>query len=391
MIVAELTRTVIKPLALLISAGVLLIGCAVNSSYVGESTAETKRNILASPLFLTSDVFYPKGLSADINQLPEQLSPKHVTTLQAHFERLLSQLVQRHNDRRYILQDYLDVPLAELRNHNVVLPNTGQPLLHIEANGDLVIDLQVVQALFLSTLVSGMADEYVGVRDFFFTDPYDFSQLPEIQNQRPVADSLTEFLEFKHMVENTTAYPMVLDDIVFFVDGLFVDSTKDWTTSKWSDYASITAETEERYIGTLLFLFAHEIGHWSLGHFAKSSGLEQEAEFQELELAADRYAAALLADAFDEKDLFGDQERVTLNMRGDELFFQLSENLVGFKEGPTRGGWHYPSTEMRLNATRQIYDVVILARRAELGYRLEKSWLFGNYWTKDKKEGDEAK
>ena len=108
-------------------------------------------------------------------------------------------------------------------------------------------------------------------------------------------------------------------------------------------------------------------------------------------MAADRYAAALLADAFDEKDLFGDQERVTLNMRGDELFFQLSENLVGFKEGPTRGGWHYPSTEMRLNATRQIHDVVILARRAELGYRLEKSWLFGNYWTKDKKEGDEAK
>lgn len=366
-------------LSLLLAA---FTGCAVNKSYVGDTTNQTKKNILRSPLFFTSDIFYPDGMRENFSDLPPVLNIEKVEVAQRYLQRLLNQIIERHNQRNEKLSQYLSHPLSPVDNIQIVLTNTGHPLIHTEVNHELVVDLRILHALFLSTVGSGIADEYVGIRDFFYYPSYDFSQLQDVDTKLSVRKGLVEFLDFKATVEDSVSYPVIIDSIVLFTDALFIDSASDWTSSKFTDYASITAETEERFIGSLIFLLAHEVGHVALGHFAESCQAADQAKFEKMELSADRYAAALLADSWDETKLFGDQARVTLNMRGNELFFLLSEKLAGFKEGPVREGFLYPSNDVRLENTRKTYDKVFIERRKELGYR-QVHTLFGSFWTKE--------
>ncbi len=358
---------------------VAFTGCAVNESYVGNTTYQTKKNILRSPLFVMSDIFFPDGMREDFRELPPEINLDKVEEIQRYLQRLLRQIIERHNQRIEKLSQYIGTPLSSVENSRVVLSNIGYPLIHMEANNDLVIDLRILHALFLSTISSGLADKFE-IRDLFFYELYDFSKLEDADTKQSIYNNLVEFFDFKATVEDSFAFPGVLDSIVHFLEALLIDSTSDWTVSKFTDYASITAETEERLIGSLIFLLAHEVGHISLGHFAESHQPVDQVKFENMELTADHYAAALLADAWDEKKIFGDQERVTLNMRGHELFFLLSERLAGFKEGPTSESLLYPSTNVRLQSTRATYDAVLVKRREELGYRLIHT-IFGSYWS----------
>ncbi len=366
----------------LLGVPAFLVGCVVNSSFIGNSTAQTKRNILRCPLFVSSEILYPAGMPQDLHALPRCPSASKLRTIQEYLQRVQTQVIDRNNARLTELAKYLGKTLSPVPRGRVLLTTTGAPLIHVEANADVVVDLRILQALFLGTLVSGVITNSPAAIAFLSSLSYDFDALSELKNQRSAQGSLAQFFAFKRSVRKTWSYPIALDTGVLLAQLLVTRDLSSTTANKWSDYADGAARNDERFTGALLFLMAHEVGHISLRHFAEVAKLNTQrtqGDAERIELDADCYAAALIADAVAEGKRFGAQERVTLDMRGYELFFLLSAELAGFKEGVTSEKWFYPPVEERLDSTRRTFNDVYPKSMVAHGYELTRT-LFGTFW-----------
>lgn len=379
------------PVATALSAILFLAGCQwpePNRSFMGESTAQTKAKIRNSFMFISADVFFPAGVPEDCTELPDTVPEAKLRLLHSRLQETLTQVCSHHGSHCQKISGYMGLPMARMIDSRLILTNTGKPLIHAELNRDLVLDIGVLQALFRSTLMTGLA-EYPRLGflvQMWAAREFDFDATDEIATERPERERVEEFLAFKREVETTAAFPAILDLADLILDAFLTDSYSDWTSTKFGEFAQTAAQTEERYLGAILFLFAHEIGHLVLGHFEMN--LDDGESFRRIEFEADEYAAALLADAYGVEEAFGGQERVTLDMRGYEIYFQLAERLAGFGEGATERGWSYPTAEERLRAVREIYRPVLYARYRELGYTYEYVWPHGWCWTKPESVAD---
>lgn len=143
-------QTAVRQLLFLSVLCTVLAGCAVNESYVGDTTYQTKKNILSSPLFVFSDIFFPDGMRENLNELPavRDIDIDKVEEAQRYLQRLLNQIIQRHNQRREKLNQYVSSPLSLVTSSHIVLSNTGHPLIHMEANNELSV-FRKVSLIFL--------------------------------------------------------------------------------------------------------------------------------------------------------------------------------------------------------------------------------------------------
>lgn len=344
---------------------IFISGCVENSSFIGDCTAETKAKIQNSLMFISADVFLPAGEPVNFEKLPD----KKLRSLHSRLQEILTQICERHNLRHEKISIYISLPLRQNIESRLILTNTGKPLIHVEVNGDVVLDLRVLQALYRSALITGL--EGVAI-----------DEVEVKAKEKPEHERIEEFVRFKNKVENTSAFPKWLDTVDFIIDALFLNSMSEWTCSQWDDFASTAAVIDERYSGTILFLFAHEIGHLSIGHLDAPPTEEDPNWLTRIELQADRYAATILNDAYLGENIFAGQEKVTFIMSGYELYFQLAEKMVGFHEDSTVEGRLYPTSKQRINAAREIGERVIVERLKELGYEYNW-WIFGGWgWRK---------
>lgn len=315
----------------------LLAGCA-NQTFKGAWTYETKQNILDSYTFLSARLFLPPDAPVSLAALPATPDPATTRRLRARLQELLDEIALRHAASHARLSTAMQQVLLPEICVRLVLTATGQPLAHVEANGDLTIDLRVLQAMFRAAVMTGVPEQ-----GWWTYGEYDLSGIAPLS---PVAEAerIAEFQDFRSQVERETGYCAVGD----LLTGLF------W--GGWEDNAERVALFEQRLLGGLLFLLAHEVGHLVLGHFRDTRPVGDEAVFHATELQADRYAATLLGDARGSEWTFGRMHRVTRTMAGFDLFFRTAYSLAGFEGVAGNGRFRHPEPQARREAAMATYD-----------------------------------
>lgn len=315
-----------------------LIAACMNQTFKGAWSYETKQNILDSYTMLSARVFLPWDAPGTLTNLPQAPDPIAMRRLHLRLQELLDEIALRHAASHARLSTTMRQDLLPEIRVRLNLTTTGQPLAHVEENGDLTIDLLVIQAMFRATVMTGVPQ-----KGWWTYGEYDLSGIEPLSPAAEVA-RIAEFQDFRGMVERETGYCAIGD----LLTGIFA--------VKWGDNAERVALIEERILGGLLFLLAHEVGHLVLGHFRHTRSVADEAAFQAAELQADRYAAALIGDAKGAEWIFGRMYRVTRTIGGFDLFFRTAYSLAGFERVPGNGGFRHPEPRARREAAIAAYD-----------------------------------
>lgn len=365
-------------LGLVLLIPVLFVSCTIE----GESSGKQRDKMLKSFLFKSTDMFYPNGVPEDPNEIYPILKEKQLKAMAKSMKVWLKSIQKQHTKRHAVLSDYLQTSLPKKIPSRIFITNKHNPLAHVESNGDITIDVMVIQAMFRASLLRGLRED-----DSFFDRDEPVTKLRDVQTiEKRVIDIISEQMgvdkaeisretsfindlnadeldtvelvmefedEFDMIIPDEEAEKIqtvgaVIDYIAapskqadehalltkFFELKHKVKKTKGHTIfgdlflvltsgfeSPWfkmTDYSMTSSRIEYRYGGAVSFLLAHEYGHMAFGH-ADMADPPDENTFQKREFEADAYAATLLADRLGPLNVFGGE------------FFGFSGEFFGFE------------------------------------------------------------
>ncbi len=335
------TRTFVLNCALpgvVLLVPVLLASCVIE----GKSSGQMRKTMLNSFLFQSTDIFYPNGVPEDPNEIYPILEEKQIKAIAKSMKGQLESLKKQHARRHAVLSDYLQSSFPKKIPGRLFITNERKPLAHVESNGDITIDVLVIQAMFRASLLCGLSES---------DSP--FSSDEPVTGRTDEHALLAEFFELKHKVKITKGHTILGD--------LFLPLMGDGLESPWFkmvDYAKTSDRISFRYYGVLCFLLAHEFGHIAFGHVDMADPRDENT-FQRRELEADAYAAILLADRLGAVNLFGGGFFGYDALTGYETFFTLGYQLAGFREKYNLGGFRYPAVQTRLELAREAHSKVL--------------------------------
>lgn len=316
-------------LCLLAFLPVLSFGGCISIKVQGTSGRQLKKASLASPLIRLSDDFYPGDKPVTTGGIVDSLPDAKVAALQKDFGRVLAGLLRVHTAFKKFLDAEMGVTTGSPSGLSVELARENQSTAEVRTDNTIYIDLGVLQAFFKT-----------GIVDMSKKSGFKAARAPGDAPPSSSDDAaVQEFLEFKRKLRKTKGHT-VLGELISGGDAWFehVDMNEAMNTAT------------SRYYGVVLFTLAHEMGHKSLNHLGETCDPNNCKGFADRELAADRYATALLSAAIPDLGMFNFNDNAD-QLRGYEPFFQLGYKLARFG-GISSCSCAYPAPEDRLKLAR---------------------------------------
>lgn len=303
----------------------------------GKSSEDMKNAIMNSYLFKTTDIFYPAG-TKQVSGFP-QISESGLGYLETGLQQMLKVIIDLHKRNADAIGEIFKRSVPSSVQATVMVDNLNKPIAQGVVNEkrilEIRIDVHVLQATFRGSLLTVARDR----------PP--MSLEPSAEEAKADEHLILDFLEFKRQVAESKAGSMWGD---------FKDKDDRW--SKMLQLAQHSDAAQNIYVGTLMFIMAHEIGHFALGHHQHNCDPSQCEGFSRDELDADNYAGYLLGawlapkNAVDEMTagLFRaldptHQERLS----GFGTFFTDTYSRVGFVD-PSQSSCRcaYPDPKLRI-------------------------------------------
>jgi hypothetical protein len=313
----------------------------------GESSGDMKARLQSTYLYTSIKRFYPDGVPADPATVYPRLDGRSLRAIEAELQALSTFLVERHGSRRGALEVLFKQPPAPAPKPRFVVERTLQPTAFSSPQGEITIDVRVLQAVFRGALISNGGS----ASDRLDTAPVDAGSNaasspagrvdPDLQteHQRKLIQSAVDLVR---QIDQTRGQSM-LGDLV----GVMRDDGFDSPWFRMSDLMMKSQRLQVTYSGAVLFLMAHEMGHIALGHHRTNTLLQKETpesqrtdgsryceQRRELEFEADAYALVLLTQTIGETALVS---AMGMNMFGQDdisgydSFFRYGYPLAGFE------------------------------------------------------------
>jgi hypothetical protein len=275
----------------------LLAGC-VTAQIEGTSSADMKRQMESSFLFAGAELFYPAGLPADPASLPD-LGPAEIAQLQRQLSATLDSLRRTHALIGPVLGRQLERPIPLEAAVRVAVVDTGRPVARIAPDGEISLDVKVVQAMFRAALVSTFETEILLPR----VAAGETDVMANIGNAEGQRVAVREMLALKAQVEHLEGRSILREA---WVSVRSEEGSSDYSVMQTAFERSNVAERS--YRTQQIFLLGHELGHAVLGHLEPGVAEHGCDTLGRAEEEADLYAAFALAistpaDAV--QDLFG--------------------------------------------------------------------------------------
>jgi hypothetical protein len=283
----------------------------------------------------SSSIFYPSG-TTQVTEYPT-LKDSDVEFLESNIDQMANLVVAMQNLIAQRVAAHFDVPQLTDAKAKVAIVNRNLPIAnsYVDENGQLVVqmDVRLLQATFRGALVS-----YIRENAFFDEDDQDESDDQLLQG----------FLDFRENTRDAKSGNL-LGDLIGGGDRL----------SDMIDNAEKSDQIQSRYLGTVIFVIAHELGHQVLRHNGACDTGKCDA-FAARELAADRYAGYLLGMMLAPlhvgfMGLMTDDPPYQLN--GSKVFFDDAFNRIGFVD-PSKSACNcaYPNSETRKKVSQAATD-----------------------------------
>lgn len=297
---------------------VLASGCITTS---GESSGAMKNRIVNSWLFKSSDIFYPTD-TARAGFV--RLSPDSVKSLEREVQTVLAGLVNVSDALRSQSTHYFGKTIPAVGGARVYLASNDEAVARssVDSRGrlEIALDVRVLQALLRATLAAR------------------FGSANAADDDAKVA----EFLELRKSTKEARS-GTIFGDVL-------------GSSDRWFEMVDLDRKNQAvlgDYLGTLMFLLSHELGHRVLGHHALRCDSAACEPFATRELEADRYATFILA------YYLGPFASMLGYTTGMDTFFKYAYERIGFRE--SAGGscdCRYPAIEARITASRQAEEAV---------------------------------
>jgi hypothetical protein len=312
-----------------LAISLLCSGCITIS---GTSDRQLRNAALASPLINLSDKYYPSDGPQTKGGVAVNLSPEQVREIRATLLTLLKAVKQTHRHYFRYLQEEMGSPMPiDLPIDLEIDPGTSSTA-EIRTDNTIYLDLGVLQGFFKGAILD------VSERSFFDLSPAKSTSPNE--SSRDENAIVQNFLQFKRDLRNSKGRTVVGE--VF--GGQAATDESERLETMWESMTTATA----RYLGLLLFTLSHEAGHYALGHLKEKCEPTECNRFVERELAADRYATALLAALVPQEPVFGfDFQGNAESLRGYEPFFTIGYEFARFSN-TSICSCEYPLKERRL-------------------------------------------
>jgi tetratricopeptide (TPR) repeat protein len=262
-----INRIVAASLALLAT-----LSAAQSSRKKAPSSAEMKKRMMDSYLFKATDIFYPQG-TMQASDYP-RLTDSGMKALEAGLREMLPTVADLHARNAEALGRFFERKLPPSVQATVVLEVLNAPIAQSLVNEqgalEIRIDVHVLQATFRAGLISALRDPLVYQAEF------------GKKVEKTDDELIRDFLLFKKEVLDAKAGTRLGD--------VFKGGDR-WSTMV--DLADRSDNIQRSYVGTLMFLMAHEFGHFVLNHHQHSCDISRCGLFSNDELEADRYAGYL--------------------------------------------------------------------------------------------------
>ena len=251
----------------------------------GPSSKDMRKKMMNSYLFKATDVFYPLG-TKQASAYP-QLTESSLKYLESGLQKMLVTVTDLQARNADPICQIFKCSVPPSVKAVVVVANLDKPIAQSVVNEkgilEIRIDVHVLQATFRGSLLSALKDHQAFSMDF--TKP----RASEIAREMRTDDRLiADYLDFKQRVVETKTGGILRDLMTHS------DSPENDPWFKMIEMTEQSADVQNTYTGTLMFLMAHEVGHFVLRHHQHSCDSSRCELFSQDELEADRYAGYLL-------------------------------------------------------------------------------------------------
>jgi hypothetical protein len=322
-----------------------------------QSSRKLKESILKSWLFQSADLFYPHGAPGGDSPYP-RLAARELAEVEETAQGHLRVISRLHEKDVSLLRELIGSSVPSRVKGLVLLQNNGEPVARSVVNNkgqlEVLLDVRVLQANFVSSLVA------VAKSPSWFTE---FDGRPRPLNATSDGELIAEFLKFKADVAAAPA-ANAFGDLRDTLGSLRSHEFKETRALGLVKFAVQAQPIHNNYLGTLLFLMGHEVGHFILGHHRSGCAADRCEAFAAQEEDADAYATILLTRAYSP---FGSMSSsiplvATSDLIGMDTFFNHAYERIGFKEQRTQAcPCAYPPLSERKTMAGAVRDKVLAA------------------------------
>lgn len=331
----------------------VLSGC-IQFQVTGDSSGHMKREITESFLYKSAALFYPNPVVDDPRRTPT-LSESNLEILEQELDDKLSQVLRAQRGQQELIAKVFGQSASKQPGVKLLLVNRDLPEARTTSDGEISIDVRVVQAMLRSALLIALRAE-VDLHRLATATRTQFPNEFTIEEERLVVNT---FLSKRERLDQTPSRS-VLEDIENSDPTMVPDGTGDMDSWEMRNLLIELNRVAMRYDAETVFLLAHEIGHVALGHFQENIGMLECSRRQSLESAADAYAVMLLTSATapqavaDLLGMMGEGFGYVRLFEGFDTFFSYAYDYAGFDQR----NCNYRPPKERLEAVQEIYDAV---------------------------------
>jgi hypothetical protein len=268
---------------LVVGASCLL--CSSCVTVYGESASEIKRRLQETFLYKSATAFAtPNGATPFDTE--ERLKSDQKSFIKTQYQQLAAGIVKSAETHR----ERLATAFPALRTNNirpkVQMSDSGLDAPHIDAKGEIFVDVKVARLIYRDAVLEGMRKRSVRAKT-------SYEERTKCAPDKSDSTLLNCFMELRHRLDSVREQGIV---------GALVDVVKDKEFSEmpWFqavDIADQSNDLQSHYIGVLLFVTAHEVAHVMLGHVGPTGSMTaaNAEERRAAEFAADDLAVTLVA------------------------------------------------------------------------------------------------